>query len=129
MGRRKGRTEGLDIHLGARLRLSRLMKGLSREGLARELRISINRVEEYERGDYPLDAETLSDLARILSVPVVSFYEPIGGQDEGLDPLPTGSPLTPTDVEFLRIYLSLSDEDRGHVLTYVEMVAGLQEPE
>jgi transcriptional regulator with XRE-family HTH domain len=65
----------IDIHVGARLRMRRLMVGMSQEKLADALGITFQQIQKYEKGANRLGASRLQELARLLSVPPAFFFE------------------------------------------------------
>lgn len=67
--------KNIDAHIGARLRLRRLMLGMSQELLGECLSITFQQVQKYEKGSNRISASTLYYLARILDVSVDYFYE------------------------------------------------------
>lgn len=75
--KRRTSVDPIDIHLGARLRQQRVLAGLSQERLGKELGITFQQIQKYERGTNRIRASTLFHMARILNVPVVWFYEEI----------------------------------------------------
>lgn len=65
----------MDIHVGSRVRLRRMMKGLSQEKLGEELGLTFQQVQKYEKGVNRVGASRLFDISRILEVPVQFFYD------------------------------------------------------
>ena len=70
-----GRTAELDRSIGERVRMARLMKGISQGALAAELGISFQQVQKYERGTNRVSASTLLKIAEVLGVDVLYFYD------------------------------------------------------
>lgn len=67
------RKRALDAYIGARLRLRRLMLGMSQEILATKLGLTFQQVQKYENGTNSISAGRLFDLAHALDVPVQYF--------------------------------------------------------
>lgn len=65
----------VDIHVGARVRMRRKMKGVSQEVLANQLRLTFQQVQKYERGSNRISASKLYEIARALETPVAWFFE------------------------------------------------------
>jgi transcriptional regulator with XRE-family HTH domain len=65
----------VDRHVGARVRMRRLMLGLSMENLGEALGVSYQQVQKYERGHNRLGSSRLQHVAMILQVPVGFFFE------------------------------------------------------
>lgn len=74
----------MDIHVGGRVRLRRMMKGLSQDKLGEELGLTFQQVQKYEKGVNRIGASRLFDIARILEVPVQFFYDDFGDQAGGM---------------------------------------------
>jgi transcriptional regulator with XRE-family HTH domain len=69
----------IDAHVGLRIRMARLATGMSQETLADGLRLTFQQVQKYEKGLNRVGAGRLTDIARILGVPVSYFFEDTGG--------------------------------------------------
>ena len=65
----------VDVHVGLRIRAARLAAGLSQERLGSGLGVTFQQVQKYEKGANRVGAGRLSDIARVLSVPVSYFFE------------------------------------------------------
>jgi transcriptional regulator with XRE-family HTH domain len=75
-----------DKHVGSRVRMRRLMLGMSQEKLAEQLGITFQQVQKYEKGTNRVSAGRLQQISQILDVPVAFFFEqalPPGGQSPG----------------------------------------------
>jgi transcriptional regulator with XRE-family HTH domain len=78
----------IDIHVGSRVRLRRLLLGMSQEKLGDELGVTFQQVQKYERGANRIGASRLYRVSKVLQVPVGFFFEglegaPVGGFAEG----------------------------------------------
>lgn len=69
----------MDIHVGSRVRLRRMMMGLSQDRLGEELGLTFQQVQKYEKGVNRIGASRLFDISRILEVPVQFFYDDFDG--------------------------------------------------
>lgn len=69
------RANLVDTHVGQRLRLRRMMLGLSQEKLGEQLGLTFQQVQKYEKGVNRIGASRLFDLSQVLSVPIQYFYE------------------------------------------------------
>lgn len=67
----------IDIHVGARVRLRRLMLGLSQEKLGEGLGITFQQVQKYEKGTNRVGASRLQAISTILDVKPSFFFEGI----------------------------------------------------
>jgi len=69
------RPNPVDLHVGSRVRLRRMILGMSQEKLGDLLNLTFQQVQKYEKGINRIGAGRLFDLARVLGVPVSFFYE------------------------------------------------------
>ena len=70
-----GSPNPVDVHVGGRVRLRRLYLGMSLSTLARELGLTFQQIQKYERGLNRISASRLFDLTRALDVPVSFFFD------------------------------------------------------
>ena len=64
-----------DRHVGARIRMRRLMLGMSQTALAQGLDLTFQQIQKYEKGINRVGASRLQQIAHILHVPVEFFFE------------------------------------------------------
>jgi transcriptional regulator with XRE-family HTH domain len=64
-----------DKHVGARVRMRRMMLGMSQEKLGNGLDLTFQQVQKYEKGANRIGASRLQQIAHILQVPVSFFFE------------------------------------------------------
>ena len=78
----------IDIHVGSRLRMRRMMLGMSQEKLGESFGLTFQQVQKYEKGANRMGASRLQQAAQILGVSVPFFFEGApGGHIEGGDTL------------------------------------------
>jgi transcriptional regulator with XRE-family HTH domain len=65
----------IDIHVGARVRMRRIMIGLSQQALGHAVGLNFQQIQKYERGFNRISASTLHRLAEALDVPVSFFFD------------------------------------------------------
>jgi transcriptional regulator with XRE-family HTH domain len=65
----------IDVHVGQRVRLRRMILGVSQEKVGDSLGITFQQVQKYEKGTNRISASRLQQIANILSVPVPYFFE------------------------------------------------------
>ena len=75
----------VDIHVGARLRELRLTRGMTQTDLARELKISFQQVQKYEKGTNRVGSSRLWEIAQVLDTTVGSFFDGLEGEAVGED--------------------------------------------
>ena len=84
----------IDQHVGSRVRMRRMMLGMSQERLATGLGLTFQQVQKYEKGMNRMGSSRLQHAADILGVPVSYLFE--GGADGSFE-LPGG--LSPSYVD------------------------------
>lgn len=105
-------ANSVDGHVGSRVRLRRLERGLSQEKLAEKLGITFQQVQKYERGTNRIGASRLHQIAIVLQVPITYFFE--GASEPGVVVQQEVSPLAealadPVTVRLVRAFASISD--------------------
>src|ERR1022692_3214674 len=65
----------VDRSVGRRVRILRVSRGLSQSALASQLGLTFQQLQKYEKGTNRISASKLHDIAHILGVEVVSFFE------------------------------------------------------
>jgi transcriptional regulator with XRE-family HTH domain len=75
----------IDIHVGGRVRMRRMLVGMSQEKLGDSLGLTFQQVQKYEKGANRIGASRLYQIARVLGVPIEFFYDGVAteGQTEG----------------------------------------------
>ena len=68
----------VDIHVGRRLRLKRTFLGLSQESVGKQIGVTFQQIQKYERGINRMGASRLYDFAKALGVQVAYFFEGFG---------------------------------------------------
>jgi transcriptional regulator with XRE-family HTH domain len=74
----------IDKHVGARVRMRRLLIGMSQEKLGTALGITFQQIQKYEKGANRIGASRLQQMSDVLGVPVAYFFE--DAQGEALPP-------------------------------------------
>jgi transcriptional regulator with XRE-family HTH domain len=108
----------IDTYVGGRVRMRRLMLDMSQEALAKQLGLTFQQVQKYEKGTNRISASRLQALSQILDVPVHFFFEGgprLASKGKGLSETPV--PNYVTDI--------LADSD-GHAL--IRAFARVKEP-
>lgn len=72
----------IDVHVGSRVRLRRMMLGMSQEKLGEALGITFQQIQKYEKGTNRVGASRLQHIATVLKVPVSFFFEDAPGTPE-----------------------------------------------
>ena len=94
----KKKANPVDAHVGYRVRLRRMLIGMSQERLGDLLGLTFQQVQKYERGINRIGAGRLYEVAEILGVPISFFYE---GMDGVQVPAENGSEKPAAVMDFL----------------------------
>jgi transcriptional regulator with XRE-family HTH domain len=70
----------IDMHVGSRVRMRRMMLGMSQEKTAEALGLTFQQVRKYEKGTNRISASRLQDLVHILQVPVEFIFDGMPGR-------------------------------------------------
>ena len=130
-----GPSNVVDAYVGARLRMRRVMLGMSQGKLGQLLGVTFQQVQKYEKGSNRISASRLRQASHVLDVPVEFFYEgapapPADGAEA------SESTMQPFDVAFLattegfqlnRAFLRIRDPKVRRRI--VELVVSLAPPE
>src|ERR1700744_3568106 len=79
----KKQANPVDIQVGSRVRIRRMLVGMSQERLGNLLNLTFQQVQKYEKGVNRIGAGRLFVGGRILGVPIEYFYEGVGAQLAG----------------------------------------------
>src|SRR5215216_3877641 len=82
----------IDSYVGSRVRMRRMMLGMSQEKLGDALGLTFQQVQKYEKGTNRIGASRLQHISRILQVPVSFFFDgapEIPGQATGMSETPS----------------------------------------
>jgi transcriptional regulator with XRE-family HTH domain len=101
----KKQPNPIDIHVGGRVRLRRMMLSMSQEKLGEQLGITFQQIQKYEKGTNRVGASRLQHIARVLTVPVSFFFEDAPG-----GPTDTGGGMSePKSASYIVDFLSSSE--------------------
>jgi transcriptional regulator with XRE-family HTH domain len=134
------RPNPIDVHVGSRVRLRRMLLGISQEKLGERLGLTFQQVQKYEKGVNRIGASRLFDLSTVLGVPIAFFYEDAPANEARVQPIPGFAEAPPADsniLEFLstreglelnKAFSRISDaKQRRAVLDLVRSLAGVEE--
>jgi transcriptional regulator with XRE-family HTH domain len=89
----------VDKHVGIRVRMRRMMLGISQEKLGDALGLTFQQVQKYEKGMNRISASRLQHMSQILQVPVPFFFEGAPGAAVGM----------PESLSYVKDFLVTSD--------------------
>jgi transcriptional regulator with XRE-family HTH domain len=90
----KDSPEPTDKHVGARMRMRRLMLSMSQEKLGTALGLTFQQVQKYEKGSNRISASRLQHISNVLQVSVSFFFDgapSLPGAPVGNGPSPSPS--------------------------------------
>jgi len=73
----------IDKHVGARIRMRRMMLSMSQEKLGIAIKLTFQQVQKYEKGTNRVGSSRLQQIADVLEVPVSFFFEGQPGRATG----------------------------------------------
>ena len=73
----------VDKHVGSRVRMRRMLIGMSQEKLGEALGITFQQVQKYEKGTNRISASRLQQIASVLGVTISFFYEGLPPEETG----------------------------------------------
>lgn len=123
----------IDVHVGKRIRVRRLLSGMSLDALAEALGITFQQVQKYETGANRVSASRLSAMADALRVPISYFFGDVRSYNDTPSPssLPLSNDLTerPETIELIQLYYAIRDETvRQQVRATVRALAEASAP-
>lgn len=92
----------IDLHVGSRVRMRRILLGLTQERLGEALGVTFQQVQKYEKGTNRIGASRLQDMAKILDVPPSFFFE----DAPTIDPMVPGGFSESKSADFVVDFLS-----------------------
>ena len=126
-GRGTGVPNPIDVHVGKRIRMRRLLLGMNQETLANALELTFQQVQKYEGGANRVSASRLAAMADILKVPISFFF----GDMQTDEAKPTAAEREwreymerPETIELIRLYYAIPDPQvRQQFLAMVKSIA------
>jgi len=70
----------IDLLVGSRVRQRRMQRGMSQEGLAAQLGLTVPQLQKYEKGVNRIGASRLHKIAGLLGVPIGALFEAHAGR-------------------------------------------------
>jgi transcriptional regulator with XRE-family HTH domain len=122
-----------DKHVGSRVRMRRMMLGMSQEKLGDSLGLTFQQVQKYEKGTNRIGASRLQQISHILQVPVSFFFEGApnivpgnSGFDDAPSPAYVSDFLATSDgLALTRSFMRIKDSKlRRRIVDLVEQIAG-----
>jgi transcriptional regulator with XRE-family HTH domain len=123
----------VDKHVGSRVRMRRMMLGMSQEKLGNSLGLTFQQVQKYEKGTNRIGASRLQQISHILQVPVSFFFEGApavaGARVEGMSEAPSPAYVsdflaTSDGLALTKAFMRIADSKlRRRIVELVEQIA------
>jgi transcriptional regulator with XRE-family HTH domain len=129
----------IDKHVGSRVRMRRMMLGMSQEKLGDALGLTFQQVQKYEKGTNRIGASRLQQISQILQVQVSFFFEgaptvTIGPRPEGVGEAPSPAYVsdflaTSDGLALTKAFMRIADSKlRRRIVDLVEQIATTEKP-
>lgn len=135
----KKAPDPVDRHVGHRVRVRRLLIGVSQERLGDALGVTFQQIQKYEKGANRISASRLRQISEMLGVPVSFFYEGAprqdgtrpeeGGPEGAADPVAHDVLWTSQDLQLVRAFQRIGDNQvRRRIISLVEAIGAGETP-
>lgn len=123
----------VDKHVGSRVRMRRMMIGMSQEKLGENLGITFQQIQKYEKGTNRIGASRLQHISTVLGVSISFFFDGIPSATPGTPGFAEdASPAYVSDflatsegIALTRAFLKIPDSKvRRRIVDLVEALAG-----
>ena len=127
----------VDRHVGSRIRMRRMMLGMSQEKLGEALGVTFQQVQKYEKGSNRVSATRLRQIAETQGVGLDFFYEGLssgeapaapGGFAEGVSARYEADVMSPDSMKLLRAFQRIpSQKIRRRLVELAIALSGSQD--
>lgn len=69
----------IDVHVGGRVRLRRMLIGMSQDKLGDALGLTFQQIQKYEKGVNRIGASRIFEISRVLDVPIQFLFDDFDG--------------------------------------------------
>ena len=123
----------IDKHVGSRVRMRRMMLGMSQTTLSDGLGLTFQQVQKYEKGTNRIGAGRLQHISNLLQVPVPFFFEGaphLPGEPSGIGSAPSPAYVfnflaTRDGLALTRAFMQIKQTSvRQRIVGLVEQIAG-----
>ena len=124
---KRAKANSIDKHVGTRLRVRRMMLGMSQTDIGDALGLTFQQVQKYEKGENRIGAGRLQQLAAILNMPVAFSFD---GTSAKAGSLPAEDPMAGlANSGALRLVMAFTQitdaELRRRIVALVEELGGV----
>ena len=113
------KPDPIDVHVGSRVRLRRILLGMSQSKLGDALGLTFQQIQKYERGANRIASSRIYKLSKILDVPITFFFDEIvqgvaararGLAEKGQESFEQDRLAKRETLELVRAYYRIKDE-------------------
>jgi transcriptional regulator with XRE-family HTH domain len=128
----------IDKYVGSRVRMRRIMLGMSQEKLGEALGLTFQQIQKYEKGTNRIGASRLQQISDIVQVPVSFFSEGgpppashVGGMEEAPSPAYVSDFLATSEgLALTKAFMRINDPKlRRSIVDLVEQMAARETPD
>ena len=129
----------VDKYVGSRVRMRRIMLGMSQEKLGEALGLTFQQIQKYEKGTNRVGASRIQQISEVLQVPVSFLFDggPGGGiaTVDGLSEAPSPAYVsdflaTSEGLALTRAFTRITDAKlRRSIVDMVEQIAAREQPD
>ena len=128
----------IDKYVGSRVRMRRIMLGMSQEKLGEALGLTFQQIQKYEKGTNRIGASRLQQISDIVQVPVSFFFEggpssasSLAGMEEAPSPAYVSDFLATSEgLALTKAFMRISDPKlRRSIVDLVEQMAARENPD
>src|SRR4051794_32764210 len=128
----------VDRYVGSRVRMRRIMLGMSQEKLGEALGLTFQQVQKYEKGTNRVGASRIQQISEILQVPISFLFEgspssiaSVDGYGQGGSPAYVSDFLATSEgLALTRAFTRIADPKlRRSIVDLVEQIAGREGPD
>jgi transcriptional regulator with XRE-family HTH domain len=123
----------IERHVGGRVRMRRVLLGMSQGQLGKSLGVTFQQIQKYEKGQNRIGASRLQQIGKLLEVPVSYFFEGAppdaepaasGFSESGENTYALDFAATREGVQLVRAFMRIEDvKVRKRVLDLIESMA------
>jgi transcriptional regulator with XRE-family HTH domain len=119
----------VDAHVGGKVKMHRLLAGMSQKQLGELIGVTFQQVQKYENGSNRIGASRLQQIATALKAPMASFFDgaaPVSspGKADNLQAFATEFLATADGIRFFRAFQKVSNlAARATIIDLVVMLA------
>ena len=123
----------VDRHVGSRVRMRRIMLGMSQEKLGEGLGLTFQQIQKYEKGTNRIGASRIQQISEILQVPVSFLFEGSPGSSAVFNEAPSPTYIadflaTAEGLALVRAFTNIPNiKLRRAIVEMVELISGGEE--